>query len=116
MIQAELKGKLPELANIEDALTSDVFGLLDYLRFEEGLLPIMSIAKNLKGLSFKEVLSNNGIDLEEYDRLELFFWESSKFGEPDLKYRRKSPDVSPWMEWVPTESDMRSMRGRIPRT
>jgi hypothetical protein len=33
-----------------------------------------------------------------------------------LKYRRKSPDVSPWMEWVPTESDMRSMRGRIPRT
>jgi hypothetical protein len=33
-----------------------------------------------------------------------------------LKYRRKSPDVSPWMEWVPTESDMRSMHGRIPRT
>jgi len=33
-----------------------------------------------------------------------------------LKYRRKSPDVSPWMEWVPTESDMRSMHGRILRT
>jgi len=37
-------------------------------------------------------------------------------GDVILKYRRKSPDVSPWMEWVPTESDMRSMRGRIPRT
>jgi len=33
-----------------------------------------------------------------------------------LKYCRKFPDVSPWMEWVPTESDMRSMHGRIPRT
>ena len=22
-----------------------------------------------------------------------------------LKYRRKSPDVSPWMEWVPKSSD-----------
>jgi hypothetical protein len=84
MIQAELKGKLPEVENMEDVLTSNVFGLLNFLSFKEGLYSIIKDARNLDGDSFDKVLLKQGIKLEDYSDFELLFWECSEFGEPDL--------------------------------
>ncbi len=45
MLQAFLKGKLSrEQENLEDLLTSSVFGLLAYLPAERGLLPLLRLA------------------------------------------------------------------------
>lgn len=50
MIHALLKGKLSaDQANMEDILTSNVFGLLRYLPPQRGLLPFLAQARSLKG-------------------------------------------------------------------
>ena len=50
MLMALLRGKLSrEQENLEDILTSNVFGLLKYLPPEDGLFPFLSNAKTLDG-------------------------------------------------------------------
>jgi hypothetical protein len=54
MIHALLKGKLStDQANMEDILTSNVFGLLRYLPAERGLLPFLAKARCLDGRRLK---------------------------------------------------------------
>jgi hypothetical protein len=73
---------LPEIENIEDSLTSNIFGLLRYLSFEKGLLKILSITKDYKN---RASLLDNNPNLKLYDKIEYLFWEfSSDYGEPDL--------------------------------
>ena len=62
---------------------------------------------------FSKISPYGKLKLDQVIKIEIWGYF---YRDQDLKYRRKSPDVSPWMEWVPTKSDMRSMRGRIPRT
>ncbi len=82
MIQAELKGKLPELENSEDALTSCVFGLIKYIPIDKGLFKILEKTKDYN--SGRSILHNNP-SLTQYDSVEYYFWEkSSKYGEPDI--------------------------------
>lgn len=50
MLEAQLRGKLTgEQENLEDLLTSNVFGSIKYVPLEEGLLPILQNAENEKG-------------------------------------------------------------------
>ncbi|MFH1941896.1 MAG: hypothetical protein ABIL68_07300 [bacterium] len=87
MLQAELKGKAPEVENSEDILTSNVFGLIKYLPASEGMFQILKEAKDYSTdrNSFLNNVKAQGIDLSEYDDVDYLFWESSpKFGEPDL--------------------------------
>ena len=83
MIQAELHGKLSEIKNSEDVLTSNIFGLLKYLP-NDILLNILDHAKTLSGKKIE-------LDLKSYIP-EFIFWENIKgYGEPDLiiKFRNK---------------------------
>ena len=76
MIQAELHGKLSEIKNSEDVLTSNIFGLLKYLP-NDILLNILDHAKTLSGKKIE-------LDLKSYIP-EFIFWENIKgYGEPDL--------------------------------
>ena len=91
MIQAELKGKLPEIENSEDILTSCVFGLVNYLPPKKGLFKILEKTKDYSGKS-KNIFKTNP-NLERYDEVSYHFWEySSKYGEPDLILILKSSD------------------------
>ena len=81
MLQAEIKGKLPEIQNAEDVLTSNVFGLLKYISQKDLLINMLACARTIKGKGFLESI---GVDLDDYSQ-EYLFWEKlSKFGEPDL--------------------------------
>lgn len=83
MIQAELHGKLFEIENSEDVLTSNIFGLLKYLP-NDVFLNILDHAKTLSGKKIE-------FDLKSYIP-EFIFWENIKgYGEPDLiiKFRNK---------------------------
>lgn len=83
MIQAELHGKLFEIENSEDVLTSNIFGLLKYLP-NDVFLNILDHAKTLSGEKIE-------FDLKSYIP-EFIFWENIKgYGEPDLiiKFRNK---------------------------
>jgi hypothetical protein len=83
MIQAELHGKLFEIENSEDVLTSNVFGLLKYLP-NDVFLNILDHAETLSGKKIE-------FDLKSYIP-EFIFWENIKdYGEPDLiiKFRNK---------------------------
>ena len=76
MIQAELHGKLLEIENSEDILTSNVFGLLKYLPHDV-FLNILNRAETLSGRKFD-------FDLKGYIP-EFIFWENIEgYGEPDL--------------------------------
>jgi len=90
MIQAELKGKIPELENSEDILTSCIFGLLRYLPLQEGLFEILKKTKNYDDNS--SILDNNQ-EIIHYNEAEYFFWEASEsYGKPDLILIFKSHD------------------------
>jgi len=53
MIQALLHGKLSrEQENMEDLLTSNVFGLLAHVPLDVGLFPFLSFARDLNGRAF----------------------------------------------------------------
>jgi len=87
LLEAELKGKLPEVENYEDVLTSNVFGTIKYLPFEEGLLPILSEAVNhgTEDDFLTYFKSKYDLDLSEYKIGEILFWPSSEeYGKPDL--------------------------------
>ncbi len=80
MIQAELKGKLPEVENSEDVLTSNIFGLLKYVS-KDVFLEILSHAKTLSEKKFLDCVEHK---LVNYN-FEFTFWENiDGFGEPDL--------------------------------
>jgi hypothetical protein len=83
LIHAELHGKLPEIENLEDALTSNVFGLISYLPFQECLLKILEKTKDYT--KERNNIINNNKNLNNYTKCKIIFWpQSSEFGEPDI--------------------------------
>lgn len=93
MLEAELEGKLPEVENYEDVLTSNVFGTIKYLPFEEGLLQILSEAVNhgTDDNFLTYFRSKYNLDISEYMIGEILFWPSIEdYGEPDLVIILKS--------------------------
>ena len=89
MLEAEIKGKLPEVQNREDVLTSNVFGLLKFVRNNIPILSILNRAKSHCGRKFRECIN---VKLEDYEVKEYSFWERlGVYGEPDLiiKFERK---------------------------
>jgi hypothetical protein len=84
MIQAEMKGKIPEIDRLEDVLTSNVFGLLRYVKNPAVLLWILGQARTLSGKGLAESVD---VDLTTYSP-EFLFWEQvGTYGEPDLIIR-----------------------------
>lgn len=97
MIQAELKGKLPDVENKEDILTSNVFGMLRYLPPQKGIFKILEAAKDYseRRSSFLENLKAQSIDLCDYNDVDYLFWENSpEYGEPDIVLIIKSSNGS----------------------
>ena len=92
MLQALLKGKLSrEQENMEDILTSNVFGLLKYVPPEEGLLNYLALAEDKDGKYLGSLNDGSKVSIE-YD-----FWpwweESNCIGcEPDVVLKLKLPD------------------------
>jgi len=86
MFEAELAGKLPELAAYEDYLISCVFGALKYLDPTAGLLPVLAASTNLRGgLSLANYLKENHVGPADVDEAQVIFWlRSTVYGEPDL--------------------------------
>lgn len=86
MIEAELRGKVSsKLEDMEDLLTSSVFGLLKYVPPNIFWPVVLHCAKSCKGNSFLERCRQMGADIESYERVYLHFWPvHSRFGEPDV--------------------------------
>ncbi|MFC1818921.1 hypothetical protein ACFL0B_07495 [Thermodesulfobacteriota bacterium] len=81
MIEAEIKGKLPEVENKEDVLTSSTFGMLKYILDNTVLINILKYAKTINGKSFYDCID---VNLKDY-QAEFVFWPTlSGYGEPDL--------------------------------
>lgn len=82
MLVAQLKGKLTRNEeNLEDLLTSNVFGSIKYLSYELGLIPLLSTAEDMKG--------NNSLDLSQISCVDYDFWpilkeENCNPCEPDV--------------------------------
>lgn len=93
MLMALLKGKLSrEQENMEDILTSSVFGLLQYLPPEVALLPLLRLARTPEG-------ARPLADLPDGTLAEYEFWPQWDKGggascEPDLVLRLALPDGS----------------------
>jgi len=96
MLMAILRGKLSrEQENMEDVLTSNVFGLLRYLAPEEGLLPFLQQAKSSDGEKPFE-------DLTSVDSVGYEFWRWYEEGdcigcEPDVVLRMDEPSGRKWI-------------------
>jgi hypothetical protein len=92
MIRAWLGGKLSrEQENLEDLLTSTVFGLLQYVPESDGLLPFLAKARDREG---RDPLSS----LAKGTRAEYLFWPrwDEKGGtvcEPDLLIQIENDDT-----------------------
>ena len=86
MFEADLAGKLPEIAAYEDHLTSCVFGALKCLPPDSGLGPVLRAAtKHATDGCLGDLLDGKGIRLQEPEEAQLLFWpRSSEYGEPDL--------------------------------
>ena len=81
MIEAEIKGKLPEVENKEDVLTSSTFGMLKYISDNNVLINILKYAKTTNGKNFYDCIDVNLLDYQA----EYVFWPTlPEFGEPDL--------------------------------
>lgn len=81
MIDAELKGKLPEVENKEDVLTSTIFGMLKHLTENQILSNILQNAISPSGHKLFECMDENIHDCQT----EFMFWPNMPgFGEPDL--------------------------------
>ena len=95
MLQALLKGKLSrEQENMEDILTSNVFGLLKYVRPREGILNYLSLAEDGDGERPLQFLSS--LSEVPHDSIEYEFWpwweEANCYGcEPDVVIKLKVP-------------------------
>lgn len=91
MLMALLRGKLSRTQeNLEDILTSNIFGALKYLAPEEGLLPFLSHAQTLDGKRpFESVPAGT--------KVEYVFWpwhaeQGCNGCEPDVELRILLPD------------------------
>jgi len=86
MIEAGLHGKLPVgLQDVEDLITSTVFGLLQYVPPNIFWPAILIQAKSCKDKSFLNKCSEFGIEIGDYGRLDIYFWPAHRqLGEPDL--------------------------------
>ena len=91
MLMALLKGKLSrEQENMEDILTSNVFGLLGYLPAERGLLPFLACAENQSGERPLACLAKPTIPADQQVSYEFWPWMEATdcFGcEPDVLLR-----------------------------
>lgn len=89
MLQAILRGKLSrEQQNMEDILTSNVFGLLQYAPSREGLLPFLAQAESVDGSLPLSWLNDESLNVSvEPDDYE--FWPT--LNEPEC--RACEPDV-----------------------
>lgn len=82
MLAAQLKGKLTRKEeNKEDLLTSNVFGSIKYVPYEEGLIPLLSSVEDIDG--------KNPINLSQISNVKYDFWpqlneENCKRCEPDV--------------------------------
>lgn len=84
-----MKGKIPQVQDMEDVLTSNVFGLLKYVTGNDVLLKILGYAKTL---SAKSLLDCVDFNLKTYTP-EFLFWEQiGSYGEPDLIINFKKED------------------------
>jgi hypothetical protein len=89
VFEAEIKGKIPEIENMEDILTSTVFGLLKYISEKKVLLSIINQAKTISDEKFQDCCD---IDLFKYTP-EIIFWKNIPiYGEPDLIIKFKFPN------------------------
>jgi hypothetical protein len=83
MLQAQLRGKLTrEEEDMEDLLTSNVFGSISYMAPEEGLLPLLSNSQDRDG-------NSPVINLNNVSKIEYLFWpwieeKGCKGCEPDV--------------------------------
>jgi hypothetical protein len=80
VIEALLHGKLsPKQENMEDILTSNVFGLLQYVPHELGLFPLLAKAKTIEGESplYKLAEARGTVDFD--------FWPQWRNCEPDVE-------------------------------
>ena len=88
MFEAEFLGKLPELNNREDYLTSCVFGSLKYLSPTDVFYPFISRSYNYfskKNLSV--YIESLGVQFSDFPTVRTFFWPNSRmYGEPDLVF------------------------------
>ena len=86
MIEAELRGKVPsELQDVEDLLTSAVFGLLQYVPPSVFWQAVLERAESCKGKCFVERCTDLGADIRNYEKVNAHFWPAhQKLGEPDL--------------------------------
>jgi hypothetical protein len=94
LIQAFVHGKLSrEQENIEDLVTSTVFGLLSYLPPQVGILPFLAVSQSIEGARPLAFLA----DPSNLVTVEYEFWphwqESECIGcEPDVVLRLQSQD------------------------
>lgn len=88
MIQATLHGKVPEFENVEDLLTSSVFGRLRYLPPGDALIPFLETAflyDCSPRTTLKKYFAEHNILFGLYKSVKYFFWcKHSNLGEPDL--------------------------------
>jgi len=77
MFEAEIHGKLPEIADREDILTSTVFGLLKYVVDKEVIVKVLQHAKTCTGQNFS-------YNLKGYEPLFKFWPSLNEFGYPDI--------------------------------
>jgi len=80
MIEADLHGKIKEIENHEDLLTSTVFGMAKYI--SNPFIPyLLSFAKTIKDMSFKDAIN---FDLRT-STPKIFFWKKlPSLREPDI--------------------------------
>jgi len=86
MIEAELRGKVSsDLQDVEDLLTSAVFGLLQYVPPSIFWPEVLARAVSCEGKPFVERCKELGVRITEFDKVDVHFWPvHQKFGEPDL--------------------------------
>lgn len=86
MIEAELRGKVSsDLQDVEDLLTSAVFGLLQYVPPSIFWAAVLTRAKSCKGEPFVERCKELGAHIPSYKKVNVNFWPvHQSFGEPDL--------------------------------
>jgi hypothetical protein len=86
MLEAELRGKMPEdSTDNKDLLTSTAFGLLKYLSPSVFWSVILNSAKSRSGTPFIDKCDQYGLRIDAYDKITLHFWPNhQKYGQPDI--------------------------------
>lgn len=86
MIEAELRGKVPsKLQDVEDLLTSAVFGLLQYVPPCTFWSALLTRAESRRAKLFVERCRELGAHISDYENVKVHFWPvHQEFGEPDL--------------------------------